>query len=154
MNSSPLKRHVAVSFSTEEISLHISLGLVFLGFLGLWGVILVLGGFEEIFGVFVLVFLLFCCCCFGICLFLVLFCGKYPGGSINFCICVALKSPSWEQYSGYPSNSPGAHRSPPCQCCVLPIPWGRRRAAHAFDGTLPTLGSRPALSAAGWLCAP
>lgn len=84
---------------------------------------------------------------------LFLFYGKYPGNSINFCICVALKVQAGSNTWGHPSNSPPAHGSPPCQCCVLSIPWGRRRAAQAFDGTLLTFGPSPALCAAGW-CAP
>lgn len=81
---------------------------------------------------------------------LFLFYGKYLGGSINFCTCVALKVQDGSDTRGYLSNSPAAHGYPPSQCCVLSIPWGRRRAAQAFYGTLLILGSSRALCAAGW----
>lgn len=154
MNFQPSKRHVAGFFS-RDVTPH---------FFGPWFFLLFRGVFVWLFCLVLFGFLCACMCSF-VCLLLigslllffvlfvlVLFCGKYPGGSINFCTYVALKvqagSNAW-----YPSTSPAAHGSPLCQCCVLSTPWGRRRAAQPFDGTLLTLGSSAALGAAGW-CAP
>lgn len=55
-----------------------------------------------------------------------LFYGKYPGGTINFCTCVASEVQAGSNTRKYPSNSPAAHGSPLCQCCVPSTPWGRR----------------------------